>query len=109
MDSNFEGRVFVVANRLPITIKPYSDGSFEYCLSSGGLVSSLKSLAKTVNFKRFGWPGVDIHRNDKDAVRRELQDSFNAVPVFLADDLADKHYNGFSSQYPYGENQNAQC
>jgi trehalose 6-phosphate synthase len=109
MDPNFEGRVFIVANRLPITIKPCSDGSFDYCLSSGGLVSGLKGLAKAVNFKWFGWPGIDIHRNDKDGVRRELQDRFNAVPVFLAEDLANKHYNGFSSEYSCEKIKDAQC
>lgn len=58
MDPNFEGRVFVVANRLPITIEAYPDGNFEYIMSSGGLVSSLRSLAKAVGFKWFGWPGM---------------------------------------------------
>lgn len=99
MDPDFEGRVFVVANRLPITIKPYPDGNFEYSMSSGGLVSGLRSLAKAVNFRWFGWPGIDVHRNDKDNVRRHLQDRFDAVPIFLNNDLVEKHYNGFSSQY----------
>jgi trehalose 6-phosphate synthase len=98
MDPNFEGRVFVVANRLPITIDAYPDGNFEYNMSSGGLVAGLRSLAKAVGFKWFGWPGIDIHRNDKDLVRRHLQERFNAVPVFLDEGLAEKHYNGFSSQ-----------
>lgn len=99
MDPNFEGRVFVVANRLPITIKAYPDGNFEYTMSAGGLASGLRSLAKAVDFKWFGWPGIDVHRNDKDVVRRQLQDRFNAVPVFLNEDHAEKHYNGFSSWY----------
>ena len=97
MDPEFEGRVIVVANRLPITIKADPDGNFEYNMSSGGLVSGLKSLAKAVEFKWFGWPGIGIHRNDKDNVRRQLQDRFDAVPIFLNSDLAEKHYNGFSS------------
>ncbi len=99
MDSTFEGRVLVVANRLPITINAHPDGNFEYHLSSGGLVSGLKCLAKAVDFKWFGWPGIDVHRNDKDTVRRQLQDQFDAVPVFLNEDLAERHYNGFSSQF----------
>lgn len=97
MDENFEGRVIVVANRLPITIKSQPDGNFEYSMSSGGLVSGLRSLAKAVDFKWFGWPGIDVHRNDKDTVRRQLQDGFDAVHVFLDSELAEKHYNGFSS------------
>ena len=98
MNPDFEGRVVVVANRLPITIKPQPNGDFEYSMSSGGLVSGLRSLAKAVDFKWFGWPGIDVHRNDKDAVRRELQNRFNAVPIFLNSEVAEKHYNGFSSE-----------
>lgn len=99
MDTTFEGRVIVVANRLPITITPQPDGIFEYAMSSGGLVSGLRSLSQVVDFKWFGWPGIDVHRNDKDTVRRDLQDQFGAVPVFLNSDLAERHYNGFSSKY----------
>ncbi|KIW20588.1 alpha,alpha-trehalose-phosphate synthase (UDP-forming) [Exophiala spinifera] len=97
MDPNFEGRVLVIANRLPITIKDTQDGNFEYNISSGGLVSGLRSLAKAVDFKWFGWPGIDIHRNDKDKVRRDLQDKFNAYPIFLNEQMAQAHYNGFSN------------
>ncbi|KAK5029296.1 hypothetical protein LTS07_005758 [Exophiala sideris] len=97
MDEAFEGRVLVIANRLPITIKEVQEGDFEYNISSGGLVSGLRSLAKAVDFKWFGWPGIDIHRNDKDKVRHDLADKFNAYPIFLPEDLAQRHYNGFSN------------
>ncbi|KIW74671.1 alpha,alpha-trehalose-phosphate synthase (UDP-forming) [Fonsecaea pedrosoi CBS 271.37] len=97
MDPDFEGRVLVVANRVPISIKTTQEGEFEYSMSSGGLVSGLKGLAKAIDFKWFGWPGIDVHRNDKDRVRRHLQDKFNAVPIFLAESLAEMHYNGFSN------------
>ncbi|KAJ9617989.1 hypothetical protein H2204_013219 [Knufia peltigerae] len=97
MDPHFEGRVLVIANRLPITIKDTKDGNFEYNISSGGLVSGLRSLAKAVDFKWFGWPGIDIHRNDKDKVGRDLQDKFHAYPIFLNEQLAQAHYNGFSN------------
>ncbi len=98
MDPEFEGRVLVIANRLPITIKDHHDGNFEYNISSGGLVSGLRSLAKAVDFKWFGWPGIDIHRNDKDKIRRDLQDKYHAYPIFLNHELAESHYNGFSSE-----------
>ncbi|OAP58891.1 alpha,alpha-trehalose-phosphate synthase (UDP-forming) [Fonsecaea erecta] len=93
----FEGRVLVVANRVPISIKTTPEDDFEYSMSSGGLVSGLKALSKAIDFKWFGWPGIDVHRNDKDKVRRHLQDNFNAVPIFLPDKLAEMHYNGFSN------------
>jgi trehalose 6-phosphate synthase len=97
LDPNCEGRVLVVANRLPLSIKAKDNGEFEYNISSGGLVSGLKGLSKIVDFKWFGWPGIDVHRNDKVTVRRQLADRFNAVPIFLTERLAQEHYNGFCS------------
>jgi hypothetical protein len=97
LDPDFEGRVLVVANRLPLSIKANEDGEYEYSISSGGLVSGLKGLSKIVDFKWFGWPGIDVHRNDKDTVRKQLAEKFNAVPIFLNDRLARAHYNGFCS------------
>jgi hypothetical protein len=43
------------------------------------------------------WAGISA-TFDPDGVRRQLQDRFDAVPVFLDEGLAEKHYNGFSSQ-----------
>ena len=91
------GRLFIVANRLPISIKQTVDGSFEYGKSSGGLASSLAGLSQKVDFQWFGWPGIDIHRNDKDEIRKKLKDDFGAVPVFLPASTVKKHYNGFSN------------
>jgi len=94
------GRLLIVANRLPITIKQHDDGSDDFGMSSGGLVSGLNGLSKAIKFKWFGWPGIDVHRNDKDNLRKQLADQFDAVPVFLSKDLSEKHYNGFSSGCP---------
>jgi trehalose 6-phosphate synthase len=29
-----------------------------------------------------------------------LKDEYGAIPVFVEDELADRHYNGFSSRLP---------
>ena len=92
-----EGRLFIVANRLPINITQRENGEFEFKLSSGGLVSGLKSLSSAMKFLWFGWPGIDVHRNDKDVLRDKLKQQFGAIPVFLPQQLAEKHYNGFSN------------
>ena len=92
------GRLLIVANRLPITVKQHEDGEYEFSLSSGGLVSGLKSLAKTMRFQWFGWPGIEVHRNYQQALRQQLADDFNAVPVFLSSDLSERDYNGFSNR-----------
>lgn len=91
------GRLFIVANRLPISIKPREDGTYDFSVSPGGLASSLAGLATKVPFVWFGWPGIDVHRNDRDQLRRDLEQQHHAVPVFLNASLADRHYNGFSN------------
>ena len=92
------GRLIVVANRLPITVKRSGDASFDLSLSSGGLVSGLQGLSKTTKFEWFGWPGLQIPENEIDILKSQLKDEFDAVPVMLDEKLADKHYNGFSSK-----------
>ena len=94
---DFPGRLLVIANRLPITIKQDESGEYTFAMSSGGLVSALKGLGNAVQFHWFGWPGIDVHRNDQEHLRRQLADQFGAVPIFLSKDLVEKHYTGFSS------------
>jgi trehalose 6-phosphate synthase len=90
-------RLFVVCNRLPVATKQKDDGTYEFHQSPGGLASSLAGLDPQTKFIWFGWPGMEIHRNDRDYLRRELDRSYSAVPVFLGNTLAEKHYNGFSN------------
>lgn len=93
-----ESRLLLVSNRLPITIKRSNDGKYEYSMSSGGLVTGLSGLAKTTQFQWYGWPGLEIPKNEVNDVTTRLKDEFNAIPVFMDDELADRHYNGFSSE-----------
>lgn len=99
--SNHEGRLLLISNRLPITIKRADDGSYQYSMSSGGLVSGLSGLSKATTFQWYGWPGLEIPKREIDTVTKRLKDEYNAVPVFISDELADKHYNGFSSGQPH--------
>ena len=92
-----EARLLLVSNRLPITIKRSDDGSYDFSMSSGGLVSGLSGLSKATTFQWYGWPGLEVPEAEVGHVTKRLKDEYNAVPVFIDDDLADKHYNGFSS------------
>lgn len=94
------GRLLLVSNRLPITIKRSDDGSYSFDMSSGGLVSGLSGLSKTTTFQWYGWPGLECPDNEVDSLRQRLRDDYGAHPVFVDDELADKHYNGFSSMHP---------
>lgn len=87
-----------MSNRLPITIKRSDEGKYEMSMSSGGLVSGLSGLSKTTTFQWYGWPGLEVPEKEVQALKKRLKEEYNAVPVMLNDDLADRHYNGFSSK-----------
>lgn len=91
------GRLLLVSNRLPITIKPKDDGQYDFSMSSGGLVTGLSGLSKTTSFQWYGWPGLEVPEGDIEKVSEQLKEQYSAHPVFIDDDLADRHYNGFAS------------
>ncbi|PWY77802.1 alpha,alpha-trehalose-phosphate synthase subunit [Aspergillus eucalypticola CBS 122712] len=88
--------LIVVSNRLPLSLKKV-DGGYESSLSSGGLVTSLSGLTKTTTFSWFGWPGIDVADEKEQGQIRQSLDEHNAVPIFLDNELANKHYNNFSN------------
>ncbi|GAD94032.1 glycosyltransferase family 20 protein [Paecilomyces variotii No. 5] len=89
--------VYVVSNRLSVTVRLAEDGTYRILPSSGGLVSALKGLSDSTEFIWYGWPGLEIPEENREDVRRQLREH-NAIPTFLEKDLADKHYNGFSNK-----------
>lgn len=91
------GRLLLLSNRLPITIKRSDDGSYSFSMSSGGLVTGLSGLSKTTSFQWYGWPGLEVPDNEVEGMKQRLKDEYDAHPVFIDDELADRHYNGFSS------------
>ncbi|KAK6592533.1 glycosyltransferase family 20 [Botrytis cinerea] len=90
-------RLLLVSNRLPITIKRTEDGQYDFTGSSGGLVTGLSGLAKTTTFQWYGWPGLEVPDAEAKPLVKRLKDEHGAHPVFVDDELADKHYNGFSN------------
>ena len=94
---NEGGRLLLISNRLPITIKRSDDGSYSFSMSSGGLVTGLSGLSKTTTFQWYGWPGLEVPDADAGPMVKRLKEEYNAHPVFIDDELADRHYNGFSS------------
>lgn len=96
-DPKPQGRLLLVSNRLPITIKRSDDGSYSFSMSSGGLVTGLSGLAKSTTFQWYGWPGLEVPEAEAAPLIKQLSDEYGAVPVFIDDELADRHYNGFSN------------
>lgn len=94
-----EGRLIVISNRLPVTIKRVtnSKGNQEWVLtsSSGGLVSALGALKRSVEFVWVGWPGFEVEPEHQTELTRKLFEEQACVPVYLEATMADKYYNGF--------------
>ncbi|PHH74133.1 hypothetical protein CDD80_3292 [Ophiocordyceps camponoti-rufipedis] len=91
------GRLLLLSNRLPITIKRSDDGSYSFSMSSGGLVTGLSGLSKTTSFQWYGWPGLEVPEDEVAGMEERLSEEYGAHPVFIDDELADRHYNGFSN------------
>ncbi|KAG0038175.1 Trehalose-6-P synthase/phosphatase complex synthase subunit [Podila clonocystis] len=92
-----ELRLLVVSNRLPVTITKDANGAYQYKMSSGGLVSALSGLKRMMKFTWIGWPGLNIPEEDRALVQKELLEKYSCLPVFIDDEIADMHYNGFSN------------
>ncbi|OJJ50690.1 hypothetical protein ASPZODRAFT_11548 [Penicilliopsis zonata CBS 506.65] len=89
--------LIIVSNRLPLSVKRV-DNAYTSSLSSGGLVTSLSGLTKSTQFRWFGWPGIQVQDEEE---RGKVLDSLaqhGAVAIFLDEELAHSHYNGFSNQ-----------
>ncbi|KAK4223110.1 family 20 putative glycosyltransferase [Podospora fimiseda] len=96
-DSGSSGRLLLISNRLPITIKRSDDGQYSFSMSSGGLVTGLSGLSKATSFQWYGWPGLEVPGAEAETMRQQLKEKYNAFPVFVDDELADRHYNGFAN------------
>ncbi|CAG8458650.1 2852_t:CDS:2 [Acaulospora morrowiae] len=88
-------RLLVVSNRLPVTVSKDESG-YTFKMSSGGLVSALSGLKKTTPFTWIGWTGLHIPEEERQDVTKKLGEH-SCLPVFVDEDLADRHYNGFSN------------
>ncbi len=50
-----------------------------------------------MDFQWFGSVDKEVHESRVELLKKELDVNYHAVKIFLDLDLADKHYNGFSS------------
>lgn len=97
-----EGRLLIVANRLPVSMKiakkpadanGRSANEITFSSSSGGLVSALGGCE--MESRWIGWPGAEVKRAaDRESVRYKLR-AQNCVPVFIPQKVCDPFYNGF--------------
>ncbi|KAJ6000999.1 trehalose-6-P synthase/phosphatase complex synthase subunit [Penicillium waksmanii] len=74
-------RLIIISNRLPVTIK-LVNGSYECSQSTGGLAGALSGLGKSMPFRWFGWPGLEIPQEDEELVSQKVAEH-NVLPIFL--------------------------
>ncbi|CAN5556974.1 bifunctional alpha,alpha-trehalose-phosphate synthase (UDP-forming)/trehalose-phosphatase [soil metagenome] len=85
--------LFNVSNRLPVTVGE------QITKSSGGLVAALEGLSTAeYDLKWIGWPGDAIpDRARQQEVEKVLTEEHGCVPVFMSEEEAAGHYEGFSN------------
>eukprot|EP01065_Artemidia_motanka_P037768 TRINITY_DN4664_c0_g1_i2.p1 TRINITY_DN4664_c0_g1~~TRINITY_DN4664_c0_g1_i2.p1 ORF type:complete len:939 (+),score=282.35 TRINITY_DN4664_c0_g1_i2:88-2817(+) len=92
------GRLIVVSNRLPVSITRGPDGGFFYKRASGGLVPAVEGVsAEVAGMLWLGNPGVVVPDEQIDDVSERLLKEGGCIPVWIDEDTANEHYNGFSN------------
>ncbi|HLQ39204.1 MAG TPA: bifunctional alpha,alpha-trehalose-phosphate synthase (UDP-forming)/trehalose-phosphatase [Planctomycetota bacterium] len=97
MTTNGNGRLLIVANRLPVTVAPDGD---QYTLvpSNGGLATGLSGLHDRGEGLWFGWPGP-THRLRR-AARRQVPAALRErrlVAIELSATELEQYYNSFAN------------
>jgi trehalose 6-phosphate synthase/phosphatase len=85
-----QSRVFIVANRLPVSAHQTSHG-VQFQPSPGGLASALRGVTRNAQAMWVGYAGVDLHLSEAKLQASGLPK--NAIPLQLpADDYDDFYY-----------------
>lgn len=50
-----------------------------------------------LKWKHLRTTGVDVPEAERETVSRRLMEEYSCKPVFISDEIADRHYNGFSN------------
>ncbi len=58
----------------------------------------MSGVKRHVEMLWYGWPGMELPQCEEGDVARTLREKHSAVPVPVADDIAELYYNGFSSK-----------
>ncbi|HEY0010263.1 MAG TPA: bifunctional alpha,alpha-trehalose-phosphate synthase (UDP-forming)/trehalose-phosphatase [Tepidisphaeraceae bacterium] len=81
-----------VSNRLPVTVGEIIKKS------SGGLVAALEGVDKSAyDLRWLGWAGTEVPTDQQAALSQRLEKEFGCIPVFISNQDAEGHYEGFSN------------
>lgn len=90
------GRILLVSNRLPLSVRAGAEG-IELTRSSGGLVAALRSPHERLGGLWIGWPGDTTEDDTGRAAVTEYLRGAGAVPIFLSTHERKAFYDGFSN------------
>ncbi len=91
------GRLLLVSNRLPVTVKRSGD-AFEVTRSAGGLATGLSGPHQKGGGLWLGWPGPvgELEGSARQKLEAELS-ALRTVPLYLSDEEVSRYYEGFSN------------
>lgn len=94
-------RIFIVSNRLPVTVRQDSSGGVEITTSAGGLITAMDSYLQGDNsgYAETYWVGVPgCNPSAWEEASRKLDTSlYTYLPVMLYKEQYEHYYNGFSN------------
>jgi trehalose 6-phosphate synthase/phosphatase len=97
----YSSRLFIVSNRLPITVRSGDNGEPEIRTSAGGLITAMDSYLQGGNtgFTEAFWVGVPGCNPTvwEEASRKMTPSQYTYLPVLLYNEQYDHYYNGFSN------------
>lgn len=95
------GRLFIVSNRLPVTVSSDTGGEVQIITSSGGLITAIDSYLQSspIDFSQTYWVGVPgcSPKAWEEASRQLKPPDYTYLPVLLYKEQYEMYYNGFSN------------
>lgn len=93
------GKLFVISNRLPVTVEKTATG-FDFHHSAGGVATGLASLSNKESMLWQGWPGIasdGLAKNDTASIAEELGKK-GCIPVWMSTKEVNNFYFGFCNK-----------
>ncbi|RYG48880.1 MAG: bifunctional alpha,alpha-trehalose-phosphate synthase (UDP-forming)/trehalose-phosphatase [Chitinophagaceae bacterium] len=97
-----KGNLFILSNRLPVTVTK-REGKLKILPSSGGLVSAMQGFLQNAgktdqDFNSVSWVGVPgCSKEMWESIRDDYEENYRLVPVYIPAKIYDGYYNGMSN------------
>ena len=77
-----DSRLFIVSNRLPVSLEFKPDKTIQLTPSTGGLVSAISGLDEKQKHLWFGWVGEEVPLRNRVDLEEQLYEK-NCYPIYL--------------------------